>query len=277
MEALRNNFHRVVRILPAPAALAVATMALSCGGDGSSSAPPSRITISPAVDVVLVGESVQLTAFVGEPSASPAAPASSGMPTNWSVDLPMIAGLDSTGRLLGLSNGRATIRATIGDGTAALPVRVATRFAGDWIGTYAVTDCERDGLFELTNLCSAVKGAVSPVSWSFVQKKLDVSGTLSLGGGAGSGTATGAVVEDGGLSWTASRFERTQAADISVAIASKDSRIVNGSLIGTSIEVWTIPNSPGSAKIFTQFVMTPAPVILPIPTPAGRGAVVSSR
>jgi hypothetical protein len=237
----------------------------ACGSSNGEPSGPPPLRITPAIDVILVGEVVQLTASQSDSSSAIAA-------TNaiWSTSPLTIATVDATGRLIGLANGQAVVTANVANQSATIPVRVATRFAGEWVGNYTITGCSRDGSFEIVNLCSALLGTVNPLSWSAIQNKLAVSNGFSVGSSHVAGTAQGIVADAGTLSWSGSRVEPTAIGDVAVSMSSTDSIVVNATFVGTVTEQWTLAGSPGSARLTGTFTMNPAITAAQIHVPTSR-------
>lgn len=233
-----------MRIWPVLVALC-AFLQTACSSSNIAGSDVIRIT--PTVDVILVGDAVQLSATSTSLALTP---------TSWDATPSTVGGIDSSGVLVGRANGIVNVTATIAGRSSTMQVRVAPRFAGNWSGTYTITDCSRDGAFEIVNLCSAVRGTSSPISWSASQTKLSVSNAFSVGAAPVSGSAQGTVADAGTLVWAGSRVESSGVGDIAVSMKSSDSAIAGSSFVGTVIEQWTLANSPGSAQLTGRFVMT---------------------
>lgn len=93
----------------------------ACGGGGGSSAPPVIVTVTPAMASVMVGQQIQLTATTTNATG----------PVTWSSSNAVVATVNSTGLVMALTLGQATITATSGgvSGTAALTTTTGIVFA----------------------------------------------------------------------------------------------------------------------------------------------------
>jgi hypothetical protein len=218
----------LLRSLSGFAALAAVLLFVACGGDGAgpSGVPVASVTVTPAQDTVLTGETLQLTATPRDASGN----ILTGRPVSWSSNAPGVASVTQAGVVSGVSPGAATITATVEGvpGIALIAVEVLD-IDGIWDWTEILSDAAagvtcRDtgsyvfnqsgagfsGVSEQTGFCTDPLGGIDNVSLAAVSSGsvsgrsivFDVEpcvytanvlgdGPDSLVGGATCGTLTG--------------------------------------------------------------------------------------
>jgi plastocyanin len=99
--------------------ISAACVLAACGGDNPSSPEILTVTVTPPNPTIAVGEAVQLTAVARDVNGVTVP----GAKITYSSSAATIAGVSSSGRVLGIAAGSASITATSGNTTSA-PVTV---------------------------------------------------------------------------------------------------------------------------------------------------------
>ncbi len=110
------------------------TITATFGGMTASSRAtvrPAAVTISPALDSILFGQSVQLTATARDVNGA----AVEAGPVTWSISPPNVATISPTGLLTAGTGGTFTVTATIDAVAGQLSTGVSSQFDGTWVGT----------------------------------------------------------------------------------------------------------------------------------------------
>jgi alpha-tubulin suppressor-like RCC1 family protein len=180
------------RSLSGSAVAAALLLSAACGGDasGPSGVPVASVTVTPAQDTVLTGETVQLTATPRDAAGN----VLTGLSVSWTSNAPGVASVTQAGVVSGVSVGAATITATIEGvaGIALITVEVLD-IDGIWDWTEILSDAAagvtcRDtgsyvfnqsgagfsGISEQTGFCTVPFGGIENVALDAV-----TSGTVS--------------------------------------------------------------------------------------------------
>ena len=97
---------------------------------------PTLLTITPATSLLKVGGSETFSAFAVFPDGS-----GQSVAAQWSIDQSAVATVQSTGVLMAVGAGMATITATYRERSASRSLRVIPDYAGTWEGTVTVVEC----------------------------------------------------------------------------------------------------------------------------------------
>ena len=110
--------------------------------------PVASITVSPAIDTILIGESLQLVPTMRDASNN----VITGRTINWSSSATTIASVSNSGLVTGIGDGNVTVTASVDNRTASSSIRVFSRCStaltppivvGQTInGSLATTDCK---------------------------------------------------------------------------------------------------------------------------------------
>jgi len=120
---------RQLRVLITPAAIALGAILWSACGD-EAPMPVASVQITPALDTVRAGETIQLAAVARAANGS----ALTGRTIAWVSDDQTVAMVDTTGLVTGTGNGIATIMATSEGQTDVANVTVWVGVTGTWTG-----------------------------------------------------------------------------------------------------------------------------------------------
>ena len=158
---------------------------------------PSRLAtleIEPAITSILVGQTVQLTAY--ETDKHGRHPATD---LSWSSTDSHIASVDSQGNLSGIANGQVEVRVSAADGIAgAVSLRVFPDFSGAWHIAQTIVDCTRlSG--EGPSSCRFDVGSHQRLELTLVQTGAEVDATGSLATKDAPIVLHGRIGDDGAL------------------------------------------------------------------------------
>jgi hypothetical protein len=182
---------------------------VACGGGNSSpSAPSSPVVTTQSIVVAMsspmaAGSSAQATAVATLSSGSTQA-----ITSGFRSDVPSVATVTDSGMVTAVSLGSANIYVVSGGQQGTKNIRVVPNYAGDWSGSYYVTDCSQTGDFATyLDYCTSdfTKNSVWPYNLSLTQSLDTVTGTCYLGSlpfGQSSGTMDGA----GGVTLSSSYY-----------------------------------------------------------------------
>jgi Bacterial Ig-like domain (group 2) len=195
MEIQRSLCDPLRRVIVVSACLLGAT----CGGSHGPTAPTtatiSSLAVSSPNSTIFIGATEQLTATATLSNGSTATPAGT-----WGSDAPAVATVSaSSGLVMGVGAGEATIYFDNMGRRATKVVRVLPNYAGIWSGLYVVTSCTRSGGFMDTGFCpGGIPGKPMTIryTFNFRQDGDVVSGSLDPSDTA---TADGAVSTSGTL------------------------------------------------------------------------------
>ncbi len=232
------------RVLPL-FVVAFAVAITACNSPGSGPLGPSTslttgLTVRSMRDQLFIGGSDILTVSSSSGTAK--------SDVSWGVDAPEIAAIDpATGRLVGISSGRATVWADVRGMRGTKLFRVLPNYAGVWTGTYAVTACHESGDFQTLRFCSSFPaGTTLGMAMTLVQAGDGVTlSTFTLGGIEGEGGA-GTVDLDGMLPIAGART------DGSIAVELQNLRLQStrpGAITGSYEQVWTGGELTGSGRL----------------------------
>jgi len=170
--------HRV-RITFAVMALG-AVLWSACGDEAPI--PVASVQITPALDTVRAGETIQLAAVARDASGN----ALTGRTVTWASNDQTVATVDSTGLVTGMGNGEATITATSEGQIDVASVTAWVGVTGTWLGTIATDfgDCPMD-----LSITESAAGAITGSSRLYAPcgtGDFTVTGTNDTGGVADS-------------------------------------------------------------------------------------------
>jgi hypothetical protein len=148
----------------------------ACGENGP--VPVASVEVTPLVDTVRAGATIQLTATPKDADGNPL----TGRAITWASDDEAVATVNSsTGLVTGEGNGAATITATSEGQSGAADVRVWVGVTGSWSGTLHVQpDCQVD-----LSITEAATGTITGTSHLFApcfEADFAVTGTNHTGG-----------------------------------------------------------------------------------------------
>lgn len=185
--------------IKAPTVVLAAVAAASCSGSGSGpSAPTTNIAVTlPAV--LKIGETAQATAV-----ATTTAGAGKTLSVGWKSDTPLVANVDNTGLVTGVSNGLANIYIVSDGVTGTKSLRVVPNYQGQWAGSYVTTGTTPFPSDAYLHMCA---GYVPPTTLSLTmtltQNGQAVNGQF-VAAGLVSSSFTSLVDGDGGIAIRAS-------------------------------------------------------------------------
>jgi hypothetical protein len=153
----------------------------------------------------------------------------------------------------GSYTGTLTVNGDQTSGTNTLPISgtaTAPSFQGTWAGRYVIDRCDGTGSIQ-DLLCSSNRGHFPPgtslpISMTFTQNGNAVSGTFAFGQVTGVGN--GVVGPDGVLTLQGTATAST----ISASIASWNTRIENGQMVGSVTYNFSERTTPGVATVVAR-------------------------
>jgi hypothetical protein len=252
-----KNFRGVGRISPGlrPAVVLIASSVLllagcgKSGGSGSSTPPPPSAPSGTVVSIAVnsSGPTMSLGASEGFTAVATLSDGSTvplGVGT-WSSDTPDVLLVDSTGTVIALKNGQATISLSYQNVRGSKTVRVVPNYAGVWSGKYTVTSCVQTEGFIDTNLCAQFPvGQEKPFAFQFSQTADVLTGQTALGQ-LGSTTFTANIESDGSVSFTTSTFFGTSIINSEWHLFSTQA----GTIGGTVTQTWQDQNTTGEMDV----------------------------
>jgi Bacterial Ig-like domain (group 2) len=233
-----------MRRLAAPGLCLVAAVLVSCGGKGGSPAKPTptavSVSITPADDFMLIGENIQFSATVTFSDGS-----TSSQPGTWGSDTPMVATVDTTGKVTPVSWGKVTIYVDIQGHRGTRLITVMPNFKGEWHGRFVVDKCTATGTFKTIDFCDGVAGGSDAMVLHLTQNRTTLSGTLEFPTCPCSGDITGSVGDDAGMTVTGTILSESVLLTVKNWATRSDQP---GVMTGKFTLNWTVPGASGAAN-----------------------------
>ena len=158
---------------------------VSCGDGGTPTSPPppgpplttTALAITSPTDLLKINQSetFTLTASMSDGSTRTAA-------GTWRSDNPVVAAVDSNGRVTGAGSGETAISAQ-SNGMSATPrtIRVLPDYQGRWGGDWRLAGCTTDGDWARSDICRDVPvGTLLPFGLTLTQDRDSAAGTATL-------------------------------------------------------------------------------------------------
>jgi len=234
----------VHRLLLVVCASSLLTLTACGGGGGGSPVKPTptavSVSITPADDFILIGESVQFSASVSLSDGS-----SSTQSGTWGSDAATVAAVDTAGKVTALAWGKATIYVDVQNHRGTRLVTVMPNFKGEWHGGIVLDKCRQNGDFATTNFCSAAEvGDSDTIELHVTQNRTTLLGTIDLGGY--SSDLNGTVADNGTMTLTATLpLEEGGLLTIKNWAARSDTP---GAMTGTFMLEWSATGVTGTAE-----------------------------
>jgi hypothetical protein len=213
-------------------ALVVVSLAACGGGSPSTPAPVvTAPTLTTSNTMIYIGQTVQFSA-------------TGGGTIRWGGDNNAVASVDqTTGRVVGIGNGRVTIWAENEGGRTTRLLRGLPSFAGSWQGSYAITGCQSTGDIARIGFCgNFFQGQVLNMQLETSQIDDRVSGAFAFGGNAGALNAS-TVAENGVLPLTGV-FTSSTGSTIRLDNARLESTTA-GTIVGRFDQTWGVSGASG--------------------------------
>lgn len=230
-----------MRYVCAVAALAVA---VGCGGGGGSNTAPAPVVTAPTIStsntMIYVGQNVTFSA--------------TGTGTiRWGGDTPGVATVDATtGRVSGVGIGQVTIWAENDGGRTTRLLRGLPSFAGIWRGSYVVTGCQENGIFQELGFCTTSAlgpGAVAPIALNITQTEDRIT-SAAIALGSIIGTLTNPTVNEAGQ--VQMNGTMNEIPDNMTRVAIEGMRLESpspGVITGQYEQVWTVAGFSGNGRL----------------------------
>jgi hypothetical protein len=206
---------------------------VACGG-GSPSTPAPVVTaptLNTSNTMIYIGQTVQFSA-------------TGGGTIRWGGDNSAVATVDqTTGRVVGVGNGRVTIWAENEGGRTTRLLRGLPSFAGSWQGSYTITGCQSTGDIASIGFCrNFFQGQVLNMQLETTQSEDRVTGAFAFGGNAGPLNPS-TVAENGVLPLTGV-FTSSTGASIRLDNARLESTTA-GTIVGHFDQTWGVSGASG--------------------------------
>jgi hypothetical protein len=151
------------------------------------------VAISPSTDMIKIQgtESFAVTATMSDATTK-------AVNGTWTSDATSVATVDSSGKVIGVGPGQATITVSYDTAKATRTIRVVPDYQGNWTGDYTVLSCSDSGKFHSEDWCAAATQAGTiHVTMTLTQTRDSVTGPWTHSQMAG--TAQGTIEADGTL------------------------------------------------------------------------------
>jgi hypothetical protein len=232
--------HRhIAALIPVVALVVVA--AGGCGGEckgPTCNGVPPIITLTPATDFLLVGETLQLSGTVS----------SGGTATGtWGSDNTNVATVDNTGKVTAVSAGKATVFLDAQGARGTRLLTVYPSYRGSWNGYFTISGCTHSGDFSTVDFCADSVGNGDTIVLQITQNRTTLTGTIDLGGFPGS--FSGSVREDGSMALDAVVTFSESGMTFFLTVRNWAVRSESAGLMAGDFSlVWTAPGVTGSAE-----------------------------
>jgi hypothetical protein len=200
------------------------------------------VSVSAQTNYLYINGPLQMTATATTSTGAPQTPTCS-----WGDDAPNVASINPvTGQVTGLSSGYVTVWCDAAGHRATMLLRVMPSYAGNWSGSYFITNCSQSRIIAASGFCTNNFriNTVWPYNFILTQSAATVSGTFLLGAAQFDQT-TATIATDGSLVF-ASR-DNESAANVT-AIWNINS-LAFGRLTGTLHQTWLANAFPGVGEL----------------------------